>query len=892
MRALETRRSAAARFVAVVVIAFVFCSMGGGAGAQIGTGGLEIGYGAAEEGDLFVGAISENDGWGAAGVIKRVRGGSVSTYCESTFVADSDFWRAPHDVLVDSQGRVVFLAQIGPLSYTHGVYALLRCSEGGRMPEKLAVFGVGGPGVPVVGNEWRGYPVPFPDLSVVGNVAGLHLARKTAVVIDDGIAQGKPEVGKEDVYVMVISTPSAFKSVAYRPATGEWADGPRIVDVPRYIWSGSVPDATYYGGATYSTLENVVGRDREPFRIDLKGTIRGVYFGLRVGLFGGYSEVGGGLGQGSFEDVARTSFVLDNVLIPNEDGGCPPGAVPTAVPRNGGGYNVPSGFREIAEHSLFGLVVTSNSSAAFAPYLTQFGGVLLDDNPFNDGQALFRRPELNCNAQRKVDFEPILPFWDSTGASNEVTRMVSGKDGLFGTQWFSGRVVQIRGGDTLTTRASGLITPTGIAAYPANVPPGSNIAIVIRIDSPVNVLVTDAAGRRIGVGPSGGIVNDFGEFGYVGEPGEPRILAIREPASGSYSVDTFGTGDGPYGVHVYSIDTSREEGEHIVTRGTAAPGSTGDHAFTLADTGAIAFHAAPPPEDAIAPTTIAGLSSAANVSGWHRSDVTVTLAATDEEGGSGVKEIVLSASGAHSLAQTTTAGGQVSIPLNAEGVTTVSYFARDNAGNAEAARTLTIMIDKTPPQIAGLRSPAANPAGWNTTDVTVTFACADEVSGIATCEDTPQVVTAEGSGQSRTARAVDHAGNEASAIVGMINIDRTAPSATCGVTPAVLWPANHGLVEVRSIVEVSDLLSGSAGVVLLSAASSEPDDAEGDGDGTTTGDVRGFVPGSAGTEGWLRAERAGSGPGRTYTLTYRARDRAGNTVDCAALAEVPHNSRR
>jgi len=92
-------------------------------------------------------------------------------------------------------------------------------------------------------------------------------------------------------------------------------------------------------------------------------------------------------------------------------------------------------------------------------------------------------------------------------------------------------------------------------------------------------------------------------------------------------------------------------------------------------------------------------------------------------------------------------------------------------------------------------------------------------------------------------------------------------------------------------VDVSDSLSGSAGVVLFSAVSSEPDDAPGGGDGTTTGDVRGFVPGLAGTEGWLRAERAGGGPGRTYTLTYRARDRAGNTVDCSAVVAVPHNRR-
>lgn len=874
---LSLSLSPATRFIALLATIFVFCSIGGRA---------QTGYEAPQDGDLFVGAISENDGWGVSGVIKRVRGGSVSTYCESPFDGP-DRWKTPHDVIVDSQGRVVFLADLGRYNDARGVYALLRCSEGRRTPEKLAIFGV-------YQSDSRGYPVPFPDLTVVANVGGLHLARKTAVVIDDDIGKGKPKTGKEDIYGLVISTASEFKSLQYKPATGEWEEGARIVAPLRYL--GAMPDATYFGGATYSALENVLGRDREPFRIDLKGTIRGVYFGLQVGLFGGYNEVGGGLSQGSFEEVAGSSFVLDNVLDPNRDGGCPPGSINTAVPAGSasGTYGVPSGFREVAKHKDFGLVVTSNSSGTGTPFLTQFGGVLLDDNPFNDNQALFLRPELNCNAQRKLDFEPILPFWDPSGASNEVTRMVSGKDGLFGTQWFAGRVVQIGGGAaaSLTTVASGLITPVGIAAYPPNVPPGSNIAIVIRIDSPVNVLVTDSAGRRIGVDPSGAVVNDFGEFGYVGEPGEPRILAIRDPAAGSYSVDAFGTGDGPYGIHAYSIDTSRDEGEHIVTRGTAAPGATSEHGFTLADTGAIVFHAAPAPDDVTAPTTSAGLSFAANASGWHRSDVTVTLTATDENLGSGAKEIVFSAAGAMPLAETTAAGGAAAVPIGAEGVTVISYFARDNAGNTEAPRTLTIMIDKTPPQIAGLRSPAASASGWNSTDVTVTFTCSDSLSGVASCGDTPQVVTTEGLAQSRTARAVDQAGNEATAAVGNINIDRTPPLATCRATPNALRPPNHRLVDVRASVEVTDPLSGPGRFVLASAVSSEPDDSPGGGDGSTTGDVWGFILESADTDGRLRAERAAGGPGRIYTLTYRASDLAGNIGLCSTTVTVPHDERR
>ena len=39
----------------------------------------------------------------------------------------------------------------------------------------------------------------------------------------------------------------------------------------------------------------------------------------------------------------------------------------------------------------------------------------------------------------------------------------------------------------------------------------------------------------------------------------------------------------------------------------------------------------------------------------------------------------------------------------------------------------------------------------------------------------------------------------------------------------------------------------------------------------------------------LRAERSGSGPGRTYTLTYRATDLAGNVATAIATVIVPHD---
>ena len=93
--------------------------------------------------------------------------------------------------------------------------------------------------------------------------------------------------------------------------------------------------------------------------------------------------------------------------------------------------------------------------------------------------------------------------------------------------------------------------------------------------------------------------------------------------------------------------------------------------------------------DTTPPTTQAAVSPPAN-----NGDVTVTLTTADNAAGSGVKEIAVALRGAHNSAATIS-GGVATIPITMDGSTTVTYFARDNAGNAEAAKSLTIRVDKT-----------------------------------------------------------------------------------------------------------------------------------------------------------------------------------------------------
>ena len=120
-----------------------------------------------------------------------------------------------------------------------------------------------------------------------------------------------------------------------------------------------------------------------------------------------------------------------------------------------------------------------------------------------------------------------------------------------------------------------------------------------------------------------------------------------------------------------------------------------------------------------------------------------------------------------------------------------------------------------------------------------------------------------------------------------LKIDTTPPVISCSASPNVLWPPNHEMRPVQVAVNVSDNFSGVAGFSLVSVLSSEP--ALTSGSGNTNSDTANWEIGTPDLNGSLRAERSGSGRGRTYTLVYSARDLAGNQADCRTTVSVPHS---
>src|SRR5437867_5584359 len=170
--------------------------------------------------------------------------------------------------------------------------------------------------------------------------------------------------------------------------------------------------------------------------------------------------------------------------------------------------------------------------------------------------------------------------------------------------------------------------------------------------------------------------------------------------------------------------------------------------------------------DTIAPITTASATPAANGEGWNNSNVTVTLSATDNAGGRGVQSITYILAG-EQTGGGSVAGSSTSILITTEGVTTVTYHARDNAGNVEADKTLVIKIDKTAPT---LTMPILASSYTFDGTVTLNFSTSDGVSGVGSSQATfngstvtsgTTVTLTKAGTNTFTLTATDEAGNTA-----------------------------------------------------------------------------------------------------------------------------------
>src|SRR5437773_1201562 len=120
--------------------------------------------------------------------------------------------------------------------------------------------------------------------------------------------------------------------------------------------------------------------------------------------------------------------------------------------------------------------------------------------------------------------------------------------------------------------------------------------------------------------------------------------------------------------------------------------------------------------DGVPPATTAARSPVPNANGWNNTSVNVSLDATDFRSGNAgnlpgwVDQLQYSLAGAQASDVQVVAGHAASVDVTTPGITTLTYFATDAAGNDEAAKELTVRLDGTQPQVDGL--PSADCSLW------------------------------------------------------------------------------------------------------------------------------------------------------------------------------------
>jgi hypothetical protein len=246
-------------------------------------------------------------------------------------------------------------------------------------------------------------------------------------------------------------------------------------------------------------------------------------------------------------------------------------------------------------------------------------------------------------------------------------------------------------GEDVIVYADGHLNARGIDVYPPFVPGASGLAVFFRIDSPVDVLITAADGRRLGVDPATGLfVNDYGDAGYDSNTDEPHIYGIRDPMPGDFIIETKGTGDGPYHITTYGLNLATHEVRQASFTGTAAPGSESNHGFAVDENGVVTSDDDTAPPNLTVPVDI-------TVESTGPEGATVTFAASANDDVDGPVDAACDG------------GSGATFPL---GPTTVECSATDSSGNIGFASFTITVVDTTPPQIT---APANMTVEGNTT---------------------------------------------------------------------------------------------------------------------------------------------------------------------------------
>jgi hypothetical protein len=215
----------------------------------------------------------------------------------------------------------------------------------------------------------------------------------------------------------------------------------------------------------------------------------------------------------------------------------------------------------------------------------------------------------------------------------------------------------------------------------------------------------------------------------------------------------------------------------------------------------------------------------------------------------------------------------------------VTLTVTDIHGAASTCTAVVTVIDNTAPVItcpANITvSCAANVPAVNTASVTSGDNCPVTITHVS--DDITNKTCANQFTLTRTYKATDASGNSATCSQVITVFDNTAPVISNASTNVVsLWPANHKMKDVIVNYNTADNCNGVT--TTLTVSSNEPINGTGDGDTSPDWQIvnNHLVK--------LRAERAGNGNGRIYTITIRATDGCNNSSTKVLLVYVNHSN--
>ena len=211
-------------------------------------------------------------------------------------------------------------------------------------------------------------------------------------------------------------------------------------------------------------------------------------------------------------------------------------------------------------------------------------------------------------------------------------------------------------------------------------------------------------------------------------------------------------------------------------------------------------------DEQVAPVTAHRFSPAEpNASGWYAGPVQVALDATDEEGGSGVEQVMYRLDGGAVKPY----GGEFTLDI--DGPHTLEYRAIDCAGNAEDFKSVSFKLDAHAPSTSARTNPRQplGPDDWYDGAVDVTLTARDGLGsqplgtayrldgGPLTVYDKDRGLTVATAGRHVLEYgSADVAGNVEAAQVLHLNVDATPPETRALLNGGAPVPAYVGGVRV------------------------------------------------------------------------------------------------